>query len=203
MRSTLTSLEAQLMKASSNDVLARTFKEQEAAFQQHPLYQQGAQLAINVQKLRDEALEKATPSLVELGAIEMRVGLSAEKLQQCAFYKQEAQAIREDFLQPVRAQLKRPSTPTGPRRMGQFALGVGENVLDTAKEVVNLPVVAAKFLGGAAHSLATFEDKLDIGEKITDASALINALCQEIKYNWENPEAYRERLKAAQEYASS
>ena len=59
-------------------------------------------------------------------------------------------------------------------------------------------VLSAKLLGGAVHSLATWEDKLGIGEKITDASELISAFGQELKYEWENPEEYRERVEKAQ-----
>ncbi len=195
LQSARTTLEAQLKHDSANDVLVEQFTQQEAAFQQHPLYQQGCELAKQAQKLREDALAKARPML---GKREMQMGMSAKTLEQCDPHKKEAEAIRDDLLQPVREILKRPSTPPRLRRAGQFAKGVGKSAVDTAKGVVNLPIVAGKLLGGAVQSLATWEDKLGIGEKITDASELIHALCQEIKYEWENPEEFQARQKATQ-----
>jgi hypothetical protein len=99
----LTILEAQLRHDPYNAILAEQFKEQEANFQQHSLYQQGCKLAREAQKLRrEDALVKATPML---DRIAMKAGIGAEKLKQCDFYKKEARAIREGLLQAC------PSTP--------------------------------------------------------------------------------------------
>ena len=77
-------------------------------------------------------------------------------------------------------------------------MGAGESVVSTAKLVVDVPVVAAKFLGKSAHSLATWEDKLGIGKTITSTSEVVKAFCRETKYAWEHPEEYRARIARAQ-----
>jgi hypothetical protein len=196
-RSTLSKLGERLKSEASNEGLARQYQEQEAKFRQHPLYQQGCDLAKEAQKLRAAESKKADHIIPSKA--EMDLGVGRAKLKQSERHRQVAAGIRDDLLQPVREILKRPSTPPSIQTAGQFAKGVGESAVGTAKEVVNLPVVAAKFLGGAVHSLGTWEDKLGIGEKITDASELVKAFCEEVKYEWENSKEHQSRLQAAQQ----
>jgi hypothetical protein len=194
----LTTLTEQLKHDATNAVLLAQLKEQEASCQQPPLYHQGSKLAQEAQKLRDDELEKATNII--LSKSEMKLGMGSKKLKQRELHRQEAAAIREAFLQPVRAHLNRTSTPPRVRRTGEFVLGVGESAVDTAKFAVDLLGLAGKLLGGAAHSIVTWENKLGIGEEITDTSALIDTLCKQTKYEWENPAEYQARLKATQSY---
>jgi hypothetical protein len=130
----------------------------------------------------------------------MRLGLGRAKPKKREQHRQAATGIRNDLLQPVREILKRPSTPPRLQRAGLFAKGVGESVVDTAKGVINLPIVAGKLLGGAAHSLATWEDKLGIGDKLTNASEVVKVFFEERQYEWENPKEYQARFEAAQAY---
>jgi len=194
LRSALTILEAQLTHDPTNAVLVEQFREQEAVFRQHPLYQEGVQLALAAQKLREDELAKAMHTMPS--RFELKAGVVSQKLKQRTLHNQTAQAIRDELLQPVRAILARPSTPLRSRLAVQAAQGVAENVVDTAK----LVVLAAKILGGSVHSLVTLKDKLGIGEKIRDYSALIKALFQKWQYEWENPAEYRLRLQTAQAY---
>ncbi|MHA7877921.1 MAG: hypothetical protein ACX93T_03315 [Bacteroidota bacterium] len=79
------------------------------------------------------------------------------------------------------------------------AKGVGESAVDTAKlVVVDIPILATKFIGKGLHSLATWEDKLGIGEKITEVSGVMEAFCSAQQYAWENPREYQERVEKAQ-----
>jgi hypothetical protein len=78
-------------------------------------------------------------------------------------------------------------------------MGAGENVVDTAKLIINMGVLATKFLSGVVYSMATWEDKLGIGDKITDASEVVQAFLNERKYEWENQEEFQARQKAAQQ----
>jgi ankyrin repeat protein len=197
-RSALTKLEEQLKSDTTNETLPRRYKEQEAEFQQHPLYQQGCDLAKAAQKLREA--ESAKADRIILSKAEMRVSVDRAKLKQREQHRQAATGIREELLQPVREILKRPSTPPRLRRAGLFAKGVGESVVDTAKGIINLPIVAGKLIGGAAHSLATWEDKLGIGDKLTNASEVVKVFFEEQKYEWENPKEYQARFEAAQAY---
>ena len=85
----------------------------------------------------------------------MQLRMGREKLKKRAQHQEKAAAIRDELLQSVRKMLARPSTPPRARRTGQFAKGVGESAVETAKLSVNLLVLSAKLLGGAAYSLAT------------------------------------------------
>jgi len=199
LRRDLTALAARCEQDTNNPALTHQFKEQEAVFQAHSLYQQGAQLALSAQSLRDKKEKKADHIIV--GKHDMILGISAQKLRQKALHRQEAQAIRDELLQPVRALLKRPSTPPRSRLAGQAVQGAVENVVDTGRcLVVDLPVLAARILGGLVHSLVTWQDKLGIGDRIEDYSTLLNALFNEWQYEWENPAEYRARVEAAQAY---
>jgi hypothetical protein len=91
----LTILEAQLRYDPTNAILVEQFKEQEATFRQHSLYQQGCKLARKAQELRENALAKATSMLDRR---EMQMGMGGEKLKQCDLYKKKAGAIREGLL---------------------------------------------------------------------------------------------------------
>jgi hypothetical protein len=195
-RSAFSQLGEQLKSEASNEGLVRRYQEQEAKFQQHPLYQQGCDLAKEAQKLREAENAKADRIIINEAA--MRRGVEGEKLRQIGRHRQVEAGIRDDLLQPVREILKRSSTPPGFQSAGRFAQGVGESAVSTTKGIISLPVVVAKFLGGAVHSLVTREDKLGIGEKITDATELVKAFCEDKKYEWENPEEYQARFQAAQ-----
>jgi hypothetical protein len=198
-RSALSQLRERLKSEASNEGLVRQYQEQEAEFQQHPLYQQGCDLAKEAQKLREAESAKAD-DIIMGSSTRMKLGVERAKLRESGQHRQAATGIRDDLLQPVREILKRPSTPPRLQSVGRFAKGVSESAVGTAKGIVSLPVVAVKCLGGAAHSLSTWEDKLGIGEKITDASELVKAFCEERKYEWENPEEYQSRFQAAQRY---
>lgn len=195
-RGTLSELGERLKKETSNEDLERQYQEQEVVFQQHPLYQQGCALAKEAQKLRD--IERSKADHIIISKAEMQMGMGSGKRKQREQHRQAASAIRDELVQPVREILERPSTPPKTRLTTAFAKGVGENVVDTAKLVVDVSVVAAKVLGKGIYSLATWEDQLGIGEKVTEASEVVKAFCEDRKYEWENPAEYRKRVQKAQ-----
>jgi hypothetical protein len=97
-RRALAKLEEQLKRDTTNEALSRQYQEQEAEFQQHLLYQQGCDLAKEVQKLREAESSKADHII--LSKAEMQLGVGREKLKQREQHRKAATGIRDDLLQP-------------------------------------------------------------------------------------------------------
>jgi len=147
-------------------------------------------------ELRQSEKSKADSLLINSGfELKSGIGISGEDSQKRRIHLQAIDDIKAESLSTVREAVNKPSTPKGGAMTMSFISGTVDNVIDTGKNIIQLGKTGVK----AIESLVTWQDKLHLKEKYNNAKDAINAFCQEIKYEWENPEEYKERQQQALE----
>ncbi|OJW69340.1 MAG: hypothetical protein BGO68_02755 [Candidatus Amoebophilus sp. 36-38] len=186
------------IKQNPNSVLLKALhKEQLANFHSHPLYQQSIELGIQVAVLRREAEEKSNDELIRTAGTRYNTSAGVAKAHE---YKQEADAIKKEILEPLRAALGCPNTPRGERRTAEGIKGFGESFYDTGKTfLVDLPILLAKVEVKEIESLIKWGDKLGVKEGCINLGKACKALFDQVKQDWEDPDAYEARMQAVRE----
>jgi ankyrin repeat protein/preprotein translocase subunit SecA len=196
LKAAVTALEEQCAADPTNSVLQDQLALQQTLWEAHPLYEQGVNLGVAAQTLRVQAIQEAEDLVINLGGSWLP-SMSRGRHSQITACEKEAAAIKEALVKPLRGILVRSNSPVGTRKLGAFGQGTKENLVEVFKLGEKLVKVSFKL----GKSLVTRKDEAGIVAKAQAAKSFLEALFTQTKQDWENPEAYRARLEAAEEIA--
>ena len=210
VRDSVVATREKLKTDPSNKALQELVTKQEAAWKGHPFYVKSIEIGIEAARLR-VAIEKreAEISLQALGAAEL--GLSDKAiLAKIKQLQEEADKIKQDILVPLRASLDRLNSPRDNKKVIAGLKGAGESVYDTGKGLLELGKLA---IGVQLYLSSPYMQPIikrvtgiDIEEEVTtfcqsvaegviNVTDIVKLYFQQAKHAWENPEAYKSRLK--------